>query len=643
MDFEALRVWWGASMHAQHAHIRDTLTGQRLGTLQQRVAIGVATGDESMRTGVAGAVIDTVTDAVSLSVWLRQQHGSRLEGGAVEEPCAVLLTAGPAAGKTSVMSQVVLLSLGEGVELVPVLVKVQRLQHRLKEAPEVFAAAPNYIDAFVSLEHPPPVHRFLRQALAARRALVLLDGLDEAGGRRAEIESHVAHVLAPQGHLLLCTSRPAGIDDERFAAFHRLHLRPLSEEQQRQALGQRLGAAAGVELLSYVRERMPRDQTGALVTSNPLMLSMLASVYELRQGADMPRTVAALYETSACLMLDRDGARDGGGGVSASVRRLLQAVFFAAHVAQRREIEDWQLDEAALALEAPRLLAGLHGRAADGHMAQFDGPPQQGHYVEAVNLGMAPTSYAGQRGVISEVGISGMCKVVLADGNVCMLRPAQIKSSGVTEAVFRAQAMASCADELRAACASHLPLPAREALSEVRRRIACDTLPLLSLLQTEPLRLQSSHLSFQDYFAALALCEEGTQLSGAPPWQWSAWWANAVRLGSEMGDKFSRGLKRAAGVSADKLELNHKLGGDQPTALLALAAMRPSSLSLRANGIGPDGVEALAEMVRSNTSLTFLDLRYNVLRDEDCAALARALAQRPEASPLSIDMEYQRV
>ena len=158
--------------------------------------------------------------------------------------------------------------------------------------------------------------------MAARRALLLLDGLDEAGGRRDEIEGHVASVLAPQGHLLLCTSRPAGVDDVRFASFRRLHLKPLAETQQQQALGQRLGAAAGASLLGYVRDRMPRDETGALVTSNPLMLSMLASVYELRGGTDMPRSVAGLYSTASALMLDRDGGR----GVSSAVRRLLQSV-----------------------------------------------------------------------------------------------------------------------------------------------------------------------------------------------------------------------------------------------------------------------------------------------------------------------------
>ena len=41
--------------------------------------------------------------------------------------------------------------------------------------------------------------------------------------------------------------------------------------------------------------------------------------------------------------------------------------------------------------------------------------------------------------------------MALADGTVCMLRPAQLRSSGMTEAVFRAQAMAIAAGELRKA------------------------------------------------------------------------------------------------------------------------------------------------------------------------------------------------
>ena len=60
-----------------------------------------------------------------------------------------------------------------------------------------FAVAWNWVDAYLQLQHgaDSAYYRFLRQAMAARRALLLLDGLDEGGARRAEIEAHVTGVL----------------------------------------------------------------------------------------------------------------------------------------------------------------------------------------------------------------------------------------------------------------------------------------------------------------------------------------------------------------------------------------------------------------------------------------------------------------
>ena len=134
---------------------------------------------------------------------------------------------------------------------------------------------------------------------------------------------------------------------------------------------------------------------------------------------------------------------------------------------------------------------------------------------------------------------------------------------------------------MRAACEAQLSEALRDALGTVRARVLVDELPLLSLLQAEPLQLQSSHLSFQEYFAARALCEEGTVLSGAPPWEWPAWWANAVSLGAEMGEPFGRGLLRAAGVQGDVLDLSKKLGGHRPTVLRVVGIFMHSLASVR--------------------------------------------------------------
>ena len=346
--FEAIRAWHTTALRAQHSHIADALSGRRLDVLQQCVAIEVAGG---------GAELASVVDARSLAELLRTLH-QRLTGGEATRPPATLLTGGPASGKTTLLSQVVVLSLDS--ELVPILIKAQLLQQRLISSPDAFATAWNWVDAYLRFEHDEtsPLYRMLRQAMMARRALLLFDGLDEGGTNREQIERHVAEVLAPQGHVLLATSRPAGVNEDRFASFHRLRLSPLTPEQQEQALVQRVGDGRAAPLLDYVRERVPIDmETGFRVTANPLMLSMFASVFELRTGLPMPSTVAELYKVASDVMLSRSGA------ASRELRRLLQAIFFEAQVSQGRVIEDRQLDEAALGLERPEALKAIRERA----------------------------------------------------------------------------------------------------------------------------------------------------------------------------------------------------------------------------------------------------------------------------------------
>ena len=69
--------------------------------------------------------------------------------------------------------------------------------------------------------------------------------------------------------------------------------------------------------------------------------------------------------------------------------------------------------------------------------------------------------------------------------------------------------------------------------------------------------------------------------------RWPAYWANVLRLGLEMGEEFPRGLRRAAGVTTDELDLSwreetnykgdkvtvctrgYSIDGDRPTAILA--------------------------------------------------------------------------
>jgi len=343
-------------------------------------------------------------------------------------------------------------------ELVPILVKVQLLQTRLLNEPDAFATAWNWVDAFLHLEHGATTYRMLRQAMASRRALLLLDGLDEGGEKREQIERHVTEVLALQGHVLLATSRPDGIDDQRYAGFRRLSLQPLSVEQQQQALEQRFGIERATELLPYL-DRMPvDDRTHERITANPLMLSMVASIFELRSGLKMPETVVGLYEEATKAMLRRVGSSS-----TVELAPLLQAIFFEAHVASSRVITERHLSAAAQ---------------------------------------------------------------LVTDGESCL-----------------------------------------ERLKELALK---ERMPLLSLLQSQPLKLQSTHLSIQEFYAARAVCE-GAVLP-KPPWELPVSWANTVRLGLDMGIDFCQGLLRSSGKALQGPSVRVTIRGDRHTSALALGA-----------------------------------------------------------------------
>ena len=247
-DPAALRKWYVRALRAEHARVDDALTGERMDAVGECIAIGVE------GTDAAGRPLG-VRDAASLSAWLGR--------------APALLTAGAASGKTVLLSQLVVHAL-EG-PLLPIVVRADRLQRQLATHADAFARAAHWVEAAVRLEHgDSALGTMLCDAMRANEALLLIDGLDEAGRGRARLEEHVTRVLAPRGHAMLVTSRPAGLDERAFDEFARLQLVPLTDVQQRAVLHQRLDPARAAELEEYVRDRVPIDvETQRRVTANP--------------------------------------------------------------------------------------------------------------------------------------------------------------------------------------------------------------------------------------------------------------------------------------------------------------------------------------------------------------------------------------
>jgi hypothetical protein len=57
----------------------------------------------------------------------------------------------------------------------------------------------------------------LMMALEMRALVVVLDGIDEAAGRKANVSKLIREVLVPIGLRVMCTSRPEGVKKSAFA------------------------------------------------------------------------------------------------------------------------------------------------------------------------------------------------------------------------------------------------------------------------------------------------------------------------------------------------------------------------------------------------------------------------------------------
>ena len=548
------------TMRAQHASITDALSGRRLDTLAHCVPIEMARASHSIThegsKKEAGKNTD-VHDAEGLIKWLRGKHEQRCrkDDDVVDAVC-VLVTAGPAAGKTCLMSQLVMyvvasdsgaVDIAPGVyDLLPIFIRVQDLQKRLLDQEDAFATSWNWVDAYLCIVHGgnSELYQFLRQALKARRALLLLDGIDEAGRARNRIEDHLTGVLAAQGHAMILTSRPNGVREELFhrkhLKFNRLELRPLTDAQQTQVVSARISASQGEnytqrimtsQLMDYIRTQVPKDtETKVSVTGNPLMLSMVLSIYESRRAAtndkemtgplDMPRSVTELYRVASTAMLDRLERKERGDGSSSAdnqhMRNLLQAIFFQAHASERRIIRETDLETATLGLTRPDELRQI-----------------QAH----TTLGKA-------------------------------------RKDAIHEAYME------------------LPQSRRAAAQSIFERVRQDRLPVMSLIQVAPLEIQSSHLSFQEYFTARAIVDElRLPPEAEEPWRWPAWWANTLKLGGELGEPFIKGLLKASKLAGHTaLDLRSEVGrpsvgGDRQTSFAAIALLMRVVTSIECAGL----------------------------------------------------------
>jgi formylglycine-generating enzyme required for sulfatase activity len=273
--------------------------------------------------------------------WLRGDHAGGVPLRRVldvqGEDARWALIGEPGGGKSTLLRRLALDLLEEG-HLLPVVLHIEEVRCSETVAEAVRTSYGSWAVA--------PV----QEAVNAGRAVVLVDGLDEAVGENAgEAVLDARAALARwDGELescpLIVASRPVGFT--QLAGFGRLTLQTLRPDRQEELLGRLLDdPAAARTALEGLRRHAP-DWCG-----NPLLLTLVAVV--VRRGAAVPDARHVLYAeaTTALIEATYDPTRRGMRRLSARSVHALEELALRLHGAGHRSRRG--VEEAVDALNAP--------------------------------------------------------------------------------------------------------------------------------------------------------------------------------------------------------------------------------------------------------------------------------------------------
>lgn len=140
--------------------------------------------------------------------------------------------------------------------------------------------------------------KMLLHMLETDRALLILDGLDEAGKNKDAIETYIQQriVTSRRCHLVV-SSRNTGFNEKEFGNFSFLQLAPLTPKMQKEVVKKRAPKAHLENILDVIDKPEYSE-----MARNPLMLSLLISVFG-KLKADKWGTRSELYDEAVGLMV----------------------------------------------------------------------------------------------------------------------------------------------------------------------------------------------------------------------------------------------------------------------------------------------------------------------------------------------------
>jgi energy-coupling factor transporter ATP-binding protein EcfA2 len=236
----------------------------------------------------------------------------------------LLLVLGPAAsGKTTLLKTLVTTIVHSHKVHVPIFIPVIKVVRILGEC----TGAKSVVAAYLR-EYHPQQSQFLLQAMLLRRAVFLIDGIDESGSHSEQVEDFITTELLEPGHSTILTSRFSGFSSGAFRQCQVVELLPLSHLQQAKMVATRITDSAKADVLAQeLRSDALKD-----LASNPLMLSMMVSVYttnEYRLTANRARIYKKALETIVGRVDKHGGGVDEGK--QGELFRHLQSLAFHSH------------------------------------------------------------------------------------------------------------------------------------------------------------------------------------------------------------------------------------------------------------------------------------------------------------------------
>lgn len=229
----------------------------------------------------------------------------------------VLLRGDAGSGKTTLIQWLAVTAARDGgpIPFVLPLRSLTRDGHALPTPSEFLSA--------VGCPHTPPSN-WAERVLAARRGLVLIDGLDEISSesRHHAREWLLGLVAAFPGNRWLLTSRPSAVRPEWLSqeGFRELTLSPMRRPEIATFVHRWHSAAGTPELEAPLLDSLATKRDLARMATNPLVCGLICALHRERRGY-LPTGRKELYEAALSMLLVRRD-RERGMSDSALVDRV---------------------------------------------------------------------------------------------------------------------------------------------------------------------------------------------------------------------------------------------------------------------------------------------------------------------------------